>query len=84
MSSLNLKLIDTDKLLSSSECVKIVRKTLNQESIRIKKVELFGDKTVFGFLGEYFRLIIELVEDETVCITVLYTILIALTKLKCR
>lgn len=68
MSSFSLKLIDTDKLLSSSECMEIVRKTLNRDNVKIKKVELFGDKTVFGFLGEYFRLLIY-VEDELVSLS---------------
>lgn len=65
MSSHNLKLIDTNKLFSSSECVEIVRKSLNRDDFNIKNVELFGDKTVFGFLGEYFRLVIH-VEGEAV------------------
>lgn len=65
MSGFNLKLIDTNKMFSRSECVEIVRKSLNRDDFSIKNVELFGDKTVFGFLGEYFRLVIH-VEDEAV------------------
>lgn len=65
MSTLNLKLVDTTKILSTSECAEIVRKTLNRDDVRINNVEVFSDKTVFGFLGEYFRLVIH-VEDESV------------------
>lgn len=67
MSTFNLQLIDTNKLFSTSECVKIVRKTLNRDDFSIRNVELYGDATVFGFLGEYFRLVIH-VEDVTVSV----------------
>lgn len=58
MSTSNLQLIETSKLFSEEECVEIVRKTLNCDNVSVKSVELFGNKTVFGFLGEYFRLVI--------------------------
>lgn len=57
------KLIDTKKLLTRSECVEIARKTLNQDDVTITNVELFGDETVIGFLGEYFRLVIYVADD---------------------
>lgn len=66
MSASNLALIDTNKLFSNSEFVEIVRKTLNRNDAAIRNVELFGDKTVFGFLGEYFRLVINIDDDSVV------------------
>lgn len=65
MSKPNLQSIDPEKIFSKSECAEIVRKTLNRDDATIRKVELFGDKTVFGFLGEYFRLVIH-VDDVAV------------------
>lgn len=68
MSKSNLKLIETSKLFSSSECEEIVRKTLCRNDVAIKKVEVFGDATVFGFLGEYFRLVIHIADGTVVSI----------------
>ncbi len=71
MSTVNSTLIETNKLFTSSECVEIVRKTLNRDDISIRNVELFGDKTVFGFLGEYFRLVIHLDDDDGVVVSII-------------
>lgn len=72
MPAFDLKLIDTKKMFSRSECDEIVRKTLNRDDVTIRNVELFGDKTVFGFLGEYFRLVIY-VEDRAVSMDCLFS-----------
>lgn len=71
MSTSNLQLIETSKLFTESECVEIVRKTLKRESVSVKSVELFGNKGVFGFLGEYFRLVIHVNNDDNVAVSTL-------------
>lgn len=61
--SSNLVLIETSKLFSYDECEEIVRKTIKHKDVVIRNVEVFGDRNVFGFLGDYFRLVIH-TEDE--------------------
>lgn len=59
-----MKLIETSKLLTESEIESIVQNTLNRDGVKIKNVDVYGDNTVFGFLGEYFRLLIYLEPDS--------------------
>ena len=53
-----------DDLISASECQEIVTKSLSgsQATVLSYNITPFGDE-VLGFLGEYFRLIVQIEEN---------------------
>lgn len=53
--------------LSESECEEIVRKEAKHENVKIVNFNLESFGNYFGFLGEYFRLKIDAVVNDSAC-----------------
>lgn len=56
MASSQSNLINCYTILSIKELEEIVCKTINVDNVNVIKHEITADPSVFGYLGEYFRL----------------------------